>query len=69
MVICHCLAVNDKAIAALAVGDTAVDVDDVVRLCGAGGECGGCRSSIEDILDRCRTQPVELVGRGLVSAA
>lgn len=68
MVICHCLAVNDKAISALA-DDQAIDVDDVVRLCGAGGACGGCRNSIEDILERHRSTSVVLAGRGLVSTS
>ncbi len=49
MVICHCLAVNDKAISAL-VAERDVTVDDVIELCGAGGRCGGCRDSIEWVL-------------------
>lgn len=68
MVICHCLAVNDKAIAALATDGT-IEVDDVVRLCGAGGKCGGCRDSIEDLLEQNRSQPVSLAGRRLVSVS
>jgi bacterioferritin-associated ferredoxin len=49
MVICHCLAVNDRAIAELARTADVV-VDDIVAECGAGGACGGCRESIEQIL-------------------
>lgn len=51
MVICHCLAVNDRAIAELAQAHP-VTVDDVVAMCGAGGRCGGCRESIAWILSR-----------------
>lgn len=50
MVICHCLAVNDKAITALATADTTVE--DIQSLCGAGGRCGGCVDSIEWVLAR-----------------
>lgn len=49
MVICHCLAVNDRAIGELAKGGP-VSVDDVVAQCGAGGRCGGCRPAIEAVL-------------------
>ena len=49
MVICHCLAVNDRAIAELA-RSAGVGVDDIAAVCGAGGACGGCRESIEQIL-------------------
>jgi bacterioferritin-associated ferredoxin len=51
MVICHCLAVNDRVISELAARRP-VTVDDVVEMCGAGGECGGCRESIAWILER-----------------
>ena len=53
MVICHCLALNDRAITDLA-GNQALTVDDVVAACGAGGECGGCRDSIEWLLTAAR---------------
>lgn len=49
MVVCHCTAINDVTIEALrAEGMT---VDDVVAACGAGGDCGGCRRTIEAMLD------------------
>jgi bacterioferritin-associated ferredoxin len=51
MVVCHCEAVNDRQImAAVALG--ALDAQDVMARCGAGSRCGGCRPSIEDLIDR-----------------
>jgi bacterioferritin-associated ferredoxin len=63
MVICHCLAVNDRMITELA-GRGPVSVDDVVAMCGAGGRCGGCRHSIERVLAN-----VDPVGRTEVRSA
>lgn len=66
MVICHCLAVNDRAIAELARHDS-VTVDDIVSMCGAGGHCGGCRESIGSVLSSARAErPVSI---GLPSVA
>jgi bacterioferritin-associated ferredoxin len=49
MVICHCLAVNDRAIRAeIAAG--ALDPDDLAARCGAGTRCGSCRPVLEAIL-------------------
>jgi bacterioferritin-associated ferredoxin len=49
MVVCHCLRINDRVIAALRV-DPAASVDDVTAACGAGGRCGGCRDTIARLL-------------------
>ncbi|MBK6310921.1 MAG: (2Fe-2S)-binding protein [Candidatus Microthrix sp.] len=49
MVVCHCLALNDRTIRELCT-DGPVTVDDVVAQCGAGGRCGGCRPTIEALL-------------------
>lgn len=49
MVVCHCLAMNDSVIADLA-RQGAVSVDSIVDTCGAGGQCGGCRPLIAEIL-------------------
>ncbi|WP_034393276.1 (2Fe-2S)-binding protein [Candidatus Neomicrothrix parvicella] len=49
MVVCHCLALNDRTITELCT-DGPVTVDDVVAQCGAGGRCGGCRPTIEALL-------------------
>lgn len=48
MVVCHCAAVNDIAIARLR--REGATVDDIVSACGAGGDCGGCVPVIEDLL-------------------
>lgn len=56
MVVCHCLAVNDRAIKQLVadrpLGSAPVTVDEVKDLCGAGGKCGNCHDSIEWVLAR-----------------
>lgn len=49
MVICHCERVNDRKIRRL-IKDRQITIDDVVAECGAGGRCGGCRGSIEELL-------------------
>ena len=54
MVVCHCLALNDRAIAELARSGTAT-VDDITAACGAGGKCGGCRPLIEEVVDEAVT--------------
>ena len=63
MMICHCLAVNDRAIADLAA-DANVSVDDVVEMCGAGGQCGGCRDAIGWVLSRSRSEAGVLISVG-----
>ena len=60
MVVCHCEALNDKAIRAVLVAG-ACTVDDVERACGAGGDCGGCRPVIEDLL-RCSHVSISSTG-------
>ena len=50
MIVCHCLAVNDRLIEAVAAGE-ALTVEDVIERCGAGARCGGCRDSIQQVLD------------------
>lgn len=50
MVVCHCERVNDRTIRQL-IDDAALSIDDVIAGCGAGGRCGGCRSTIERLLD------------------
>ncbi len=62
MVVCHCLALNDRTIRELC-NDGPVTVDDVVARCGAGGRCGGCRPTIEALLVEHQgpATPVDLV--------
>jgi bacterioferritin-associated ferredoxin len=49
MVICHCNAVNDKAIRA-EIEAGALDADALAERCGAGSRCGSCRPVLEAIL-------------------
>jgi bacterioferritin-associated ferredoxin len=49
MVICHCHAVNDKAIRA-EIEAGALDADTLADRCGAGSRCGSCRPVLEAIL-------------------
>jgi bacterioferritin-associated ferredoxin len=49
MVVCHCRAVNDKAIRA-EIEAGALDADTLAERCGAGSRCGSCRPVIEAIL-------------------
>ena len=51
MVVCHCLALNDAAIADVASPNNPT-VDAVVAACGAGSKCGGCRPLIEEVLEK-----------------
>ncbi len=53
MIVCHCLAINDRLIEAVAAGEP-VTVEDVIARCGAGARCGGCRDSIQQVLDDAR---------------
>jgi len=49
VVVCHCNAVNDRAIRAeIATG--ALDADELAARCGAGARCGSCVPVIEAIL-------------------
>jgi bacterioferritin-associated ferredoxin len=50
MVVCHCAAINDSAIARLR--SEGATVGDIIAACGAGGDCGGCIPIIEDLLER-----------------
>ncbi|MCB0996725.1 MAG: (2Fe-2S)-binding protein [Acidimicrobiales bacterium] len=53
MVVCHCEALNDEAIRLLLV-ESSLTVDDIAASCGAGAQCGGCRDSIQAVLDAYR---------------
>lgn len=55
MIVCHCLAINDRLIEAVTEGQT-VTVQDVIDRCGAGARCGGCRESIQQVLDEARSR-------------
>ena len=49
MVVCHCLAVTDRAISA-AIMAGAGDVGALADWCGAGAGCRGCWPALERIL-------------------
>ena len=53
MIVCHCLAINDRLIESVAEG-ASVTVDDIIDRCGAGARCGGCRESIQQVIDEAR---------------
>jgi bacterioferritin-associated ferredoxin len=49
VIVCHCRAVSDRSIRS-AIRCGADDLGAVTDLCGAGGDCGGCRLRIEHLL-------------------
>ena len=49
MLICHCRAVNDRAIRD-AIAGGAERPEDLARGCGAGSRCGGCVPALLDLL-------------------
>jgi bacterioferritin-associated ferredoxin len=51
MIVCLCKGVSCHAIRS-AVVEGATTVDEIGRACGAGTDCGGCQSSIEDIVEQ-----------------
>lgn len=55
MVVCHCELVNDRTISEIASGEV-LTVEEITDRCGAGGRCGGCRSSIERLLAASETR-------------
>lgn len=51
MIVCHCKAVTDREVRRAARAGAERHAD-VVRACGAGSVCGGCRPAIDEILAR-----------------
>jgi bacterioferritin-associated ferredoxin len=51
VIVCHCHAVSDRRIREL-VRAGAASVRDVSRRTGAGNGCGGCLSSVRQIVER-----------------
>jgi bacterioferritin-associated ferredoxin len=51
MVVCHCKAVNDKAIRGLLADGRARSLEDIAARCGAGSRCGGCVPTICELVD------------------
>ncbi|MGH0028146.1 MAG: (2Fe-2S)-binding protein [Myxococcota bacterium] len=50
MIVCHCKAVNDRAIRQ-AVREGACSYRQVALACQAGRTCGGCRPSVLQVMD------------------
>lgn len=50
MIVCHCHAVNDRAIRQ-AVREGACSYRQVAMACQAGRRCGGCRPSVLQVID------------------
>ena len=51
MLVCHCRRVSDRSVAA-AVSAGAPDVRTVVRETSAGTGCGGCVSTLRELIER-----------------
>jgi bacterioferritin-associated ferredoxin len=73
MIVCHCAAVNDRAIR-LAHDAGARTIGQMSRACGAARSCGGCRPALADLLAALRDDvslacaPVGLGSRADVAA-
>ena len=57
---CHCRAVTDRVIDG-EVARGASTIEELAATCGAGSQCGGCWPALEQLLDRERLEPRELV--------
>jgi bacterioferritin-associated ferredoxin len=51
MIVCLCKGVSCGTVRQ-AIGEGAMSVEEVGRICGAGTDCGGCQGAIEDLLER-----------------
>jgi bacterioferritin-associated ferredoxin len=56
VIVCHCERVGDTTVEAV-IASGADSVDQVTRRCRAGGRCGSCWSTIEELLDDARRRP------------
>jgi bacterioferritin-associated ferredoxin len=54
MMVCHCAAVSDHELVA-AIEDGADSVQALALRCGAASQCGGCRPTVEQLL-QCRSR-------------
>jgi bacterioferritin-associated ferredoxin len=60
MIVCICRGISDRHLEAL-VAAGAQSTEQVEQLCGAGGDCGACRSEVERIVEcgtLCASPPV-----------
>jgi bacterioferritin-associated ferredoxin len=51
MIVCHCRGVTDRQIKRL-VREGACSAREVARSTGAGMRCGGCRSSVKQVVEQ-----------------
>jgi bacterioferritin-associated ferredoxin len=51
MYVCICRAVTEKRVQAIIDKGDATTVDEVTQACGAGGDCGGCIGTIEEMIE------------------
>jgi bacterioferritin-associated ferredoxin len=65
MYVCVCLAVTDSTIRE-AVEDGARTIACVTRRCGAGGDCGACHATIEDMIEDVTGEMPQSPGEELV---
>ena len=49
MIVCHCRALNDRAIRRV-IESGALDLDALAVECGAGARCGGCEPMLVELL-------------------
>jgi len=68
VIICHCRAVNDRAIREV-VRSGASTCREVARACHAGRICGGCRPAIAALIDEERAQVATIASREGIAAA
>jgi bacterioferritin-associated ferredoxin len=69
MYVCHCQAVTDHTIGDV-IERGAATIEEVSLRCGAGSDCGGCWSALEELLDEhlCRASRASRASRQLVDA-
>jgi bacterioferritin-associated ferredoxin len=71
MIVCLCKAVRSSTIERL-IDEGACSVECIGKACGAGTDCGGCRSVLDDMLDeaaeRRLARRLPLVGEGSAAA-
>jgi bacterioferritin-associated ferredoxin len=51
MVVCHCAGVNEARILD-EIAEGVSDLDEVAERCGAGRDCGGCRPTVQRLLEQ-----------------
>lgn len=68
MIVCHCRAVNDRAIREV-VRSGASTCREVAIACHAGRICGGCRPAIAALIDEERGQMAPLTHDAIAAAA